>query len=425
LPALETRFDKTQLLAQFDRIHESMKAADGRPIPKFEKIEKPSRPIHPWIYLPVEIKARELESKALVAREAAEAGFRVVIGAIWLMHPMAAHFPPGVVLFKSVNGMDVGNIALWAGHGHMTAVLDEEIFGIKATPAYIAATTHPHIAVVTDLVCAQGSAYAEAFPYSAEVKVTGNPRTLMYQTSMGDDILVCLQSGNINNNGRTFDEMVRQVLSAAMPLKSAGGQAWVDILRSSIAHECDTLPLVRSSIDALAASFPTHRIVVRPHPVEDPSIWVFDKPNIVLDDRRSVIESLQHAGCLVYVSGCTTGLDAYLAGVPAVRLGRGGVGISAEMHAEALTPEAAVEAVQNAKPWEGRIEDHFGPVTLAKELMQMQRDNPADGTPSITARVKAEPQEFHRRKFPDTSPEEIEALLGRKVSQIAWNTFLV
>ncbi len=418
-------FDKSDLLSQFDEVFESVRAADTRSVPKFFDVKKSPKRVHPWLYLPIEVRARELDAKALIAKEAAEQGFRVVIGAIWLMQAWAPYLPPGIVLFKSVNGLDAKNMEMWSEHGHMIAVLDEEIFGIKCAPEFIAATTHPYVAARADLVCAQGRAYAEAFPYPANVKVTGNARTQTYKPSNGDDILVCLQSGNINNNGRSFADMVKQVLESSMPLTSPEGQGWAAILKSSIAHECDQLPLVLGTIDALAEAFPSRRIVIRAHPVEDPSTWAFDKPNVSFDTRGSIIESLQSAGSLVFVSGCTTGLDAYLAGVPAVRLGTGGHGISADMHTGVSTPEEAVWAVEQAQLWSGSIGEHLAPVGIVPELVRLYRDNPLGGTPSLTKRVRAEPLDFHRRKFPDTSPEEIVARVGRPVKQIAWNTFLI
>ncbi len=418
-------FDKAELLSRFDEIFEVVRVSDTRSVPRFSDVTKTPKKIHPWLYLPVEVKARELEAKALIAKEAAEQGFRVVIGAIWLMQAWAPYLPPGISLFKSVNGLDASNMEMWSRHGHMTAVLDEEIFGIKCTSEFIAATTHPHVAAWADLVCAQGVSYADAYPYPANVKITGNARALTYKPSSGDDILVCLQSGNINNNGRSFADMVKQVLESAMPLSSPEGRGWAEILRSSIAHECDQLPLVLGTIDALADAFPSRRVVVRAHPVEDPSTWVFNKPNVSFDTHRSIIDSLQNAGSLIFVSGCTTGLDAYLAGVPAVRLGTGGHGISADMHTGVLTPEDAVNAVRQGHIWGGSIGDHLAPVTIVKELLQLYRDNPSGEAPSFTKKVKAEPLDFHRRKFPDTSAEEISGLVGKPVKQIAWNTFLI
>jgi hypothetical protein len=300
------------------------------------------------------------------------------------------------------------------------------MFGIKATPDYIGATVHPHAAGVADLICAQGPAYARAFPYPAPVRVTGNPRSLTYakRTSPGEDILVCLQSGNINNHGRTFEAMVGTSLELGPSLRSPQGLAWAGILRSSIAQECDILPLVKDTIAALAAAFPDRRIAVRPHPVEDPAAWTFAQQNVVLSAEGSISESLQNARVAVFVSGCTTGLDAYLAGVPAVRLGAGGHGISGDMHVEARSAADAVEAVRKAETWQGSITDHLAAPDVISPLAELYRAHATGGGLRISVPTGFEPSEFRRRKFPDTSDDEMQGLLGRPIQRIGWNTFL-
>ena len=183
-------------------------------------------------------------------------------------------------------------------------------------------------------MCAQGPSYAAAFPYPVKLHVTGNLRVQTYRKSHGTDILVCLQSGNINSNGRSFEAMVEKTLELGPPLGTPAGRAWAHILRSSIAHECDLLPLVRASIDALADAFPQRRVVVRPHPVEYPSIWSTDRSNVMIDANNSITDALLKPPALSCSwSGCTTGLDAYLANVAAVRLriGRSWPRISSRM----------------------------------------------------------------------------------------------
>jgi surface carbohydrate biosynthesis protein len=310
----------------------------------------------------------------------------------------------------------------------MTAALDEEVFGITPSRGYLAATTHPHAAALSDLVCAQGPAYARAFPYPSKLAVTGTPRTLTYKQVKGgggDDILVCLQFGNINNNGRTFDKMVADTLGLCASLATENGAAWAKILRDAIAQECDALPLMRQTIDALAAAFPHRRVVVRPHPVEDPSLWSFAQSNVVIDRNHSVLESMATSAVAVYVSGCTTGLDAYLSGLPAVRLGTGGHGVSAHMNAAVTTPAEAVEAVRRAEKWPGGLDDFFAPLNLVPALQELWRNNRATGTAAINGKVNAVPKDVHLRKFPNTAAAEVEALVGKPVRELGWNTFLI
>ncbi len=421
--------DKASLLATFDEVFDAARNAGAHTSPRFDQIVKPKRSAHRILYLPVEIKARELASKALIARAALERGFNVIMGATWVMNGWSANLPPGIALFKSSNAMDARNMAAWVDHGHLTAVLDEEVFGIDVTREYLLATMHPHVAALADVICAQGKNYAAAFPYPANIHITGNPRTLTYGTSRGDDILVCLQSGNINHTAiksHGLAHVVEAVLNlSAFPLSTPEGARWADIFRSSIVHECDMLPLVHETIDALANAFPHRRIRVRPHPIEDPSLWTCSQPNVVLDGSGGIVDVLKSAGTVVFVSGCTTGLDAYLGGVPAVRLGSGGHGISAHMHVEVNTADEAVAAVRRAEKWNGNLESHFSPADVMTPLFRLYKENQATGEAALTHGVNYTPQAYQLQKFPETSADEVSALIGRPVRQMAWNTWFV
>jgi len=429
------QFDKALHLAGFDKIFAGLRASDTRVLPKFTDIQKPPRRVAPLIYLPVEVKARELEAKVIIARDMLASGFNVVIGAAWLISYLALRLPPGIMLTKTLNANDAKNMEAWVRHGHLIAATDEEAFGIAAARDFIEATTHPHAAALADMVCAQGVAYARAYPYPGDIRISGNPRTLTYAPSQGDDILVCLQSGNINPAGKSFVSLVKTTLMlSAYPLTSPQGAAWAEILRSSIAHECDALPLVMGTIEALAQAFPNRTIKVRPHPIEDLATWAFNRPNIILDTSSSIIEAMRTAGALVYVSGCTTGLDAHLAGIPAVRLGSGGHGISARMHTQADTPGEAVAAVRQAVRWNGNLEDHLAPVSLVAHLRALYEKNAGGpvslsdvtaGAEEVMRIVNFAPEDFHRRKFPDMSAADMSALIGRPATPLAWNTFLL
>jgi hypothetical protein len=164
---------------------------------------------------------------------------------------------------------------------------------------------------------------------------------------------------------------------------------------------------------------------VRPHPVEDPSIWSFTQSNVVVDQNHSALESMATSAVAVYVSGCTTGLDAYLSGLPAVRLGTGGHGVSAHMNAPATTPAEAVEAVRRAEKWTGGLGEFFAPLALIPKLQELWRNNRATGAAAITGKPNAVPRDVHLRKFPHTSAAEMESLVGMPVREIGWNTFMI
>jgi hypothetical protein len=73
---------------------------------------------NPFLYLPVEVAARELDAKLLLAAFAVGAGYEVIIGQKWLMQRNFGRMPPGIVLFKTLTAVDAK--AMQAAHaaGH-------------------------------------------------------------------------------------------------------------------------------------------------------------------------------------------------------------------------------------------------------------------------------------------------------------------
>src|SRR5262245_43090173 len=135
-----THFKAEHLLAEFDKVAAHVAKADTRKLQKFSDVKKTRRLIHPLLYLLVEVKARELASKAIIARQAAEQGLNVVIGATWSITAM--QLPPGIMFLKTMNHLDAYNMSILIQRGHQLAAMDEESFGIAASKRYIGATTH-------------------------------------------------------------------------------------------------------------------------------------------------------------------------------------------------------------------------------------------------------------------------------------------
>ena len=141
-------------------------------------VRRPSR----ILYLPVEVKARELQAKSWLADAAAAAGFSVVIGSSWNIQLQGgADLPPGVVLFKTLNHLDAANMRRFKAAGHVIAALDEEAFGRSTDETTLRLNVHPDALGEADLVMVQGAAQrdlmARVFPEAADkIVVTGSPR---------------------------------------------------------------------------------------------------------------------------------------------------------------------------------------------------------------------------------------------------------
>lgn len=407
------------------------KEADLNPV-VLPKVNRLKRSVGRILYLPIESKARELRSKAIIARQAAERGFKVVLGNTWALVSAFKLFSPGVILFKTLNALDANNIALWVQHGHMTAALDEEMFGVHPTPEYLMGTVHPAAVDAVDVLCVQGENHAGAFADKSKIRITGNPRVLTYPKSKatGGDILVCNAAGTINHTYlKTMSraEFVERMLRwAPSPMNTPNGRAWRDLTKEWIAWELTQRDLFATTVQALSSAFPDRRIRIRPHPAESWEAWRVGG-NVVMDRSDSITTALSGAELMLYVSGCTTGLDANLSGVPALRLGSGGFGVSARINLHAPTPEDAIKLIKDgAVRW--RQEDlsaHFAPVTIMDTLERLYAENAGGPEPALTKVPIATPNEGILRKFPTTSAAEISALAGRPATELSWNLFAI
>ena len=65
-----------------------------------------SRPIGPFLYLPIEVASRELQAKLLLAHAAVARGYEVVIGWKRMINKNLRYMPPGIVMFKTLTAND-------------------------------------------------------------------------------------------------------------------------------------------------------------------------------------------------------------------------------------------------------------------------------------------------------------------------------
>jgi len=85
-------------------------------------------------------------------------------------------------------------------------------------------------------------------------------------------------------------------------------------------HKQSVLGDFKKMIPALERSFPAHVIVVRPHPTENPAVYrevASTCERVRVTNEGNVVPWLLATKALVH-NGCTTGVEAYVMGVPAV-----------------------------------------------------------------------------------------------------------
>ena len=84
----------------------------------------------PIVYLPIDIKDRELNSRLLLALDLLKRGFVVLVGVGHEMILRQDYLPPGILLVKGLNAVQCAMMRDFGAMGHQIMAIDEEALGI-------------------------------------------------------------------------------------------------------------------------------------------------------------------------------------------------------------------------------------------------------------------------------------------------------
>jgi surface carbohydrate biosynthesis protein len=290
-----------------------------------------------WLLLPVEVKARGLEGRVFLGAHAVARGWKVVVGRKNRLNGAVRDLPRGLYFDKSIQSLALGQIRYIRALGNTYAAIDEEgLVHEGGAAAYVKRRFNHDTLAETRAFCCWGDAQAEvvrdAQPDLADrVVVTGNPRVDLWRPEMhalhrravdeiradvGRFVLVPSNFANVigaDGPERTarFGEITGHY---GDPAERARFARYLG-LRSGI------LDRLGPALVTLARSLPDgHSVVVRPHPSEDHAHWerlAADEPRIVVRFEGPLTPWLLAADCVVH-SNCTSGVEAAVAGVPAI-----------------------------------------------------------------------------------------------------------
>jgi surface carbohydrate biosynthesis protein len=291
------------------------------------------------VYLLIEEVNRELLSRLLIGRAAAELGHPVLIGQQWWMAANFGALPPGVVLFKGNNRIQALFMQQARKAGHAVASIDEESF-VSSSATEIAAQYHALAEEHCEVFFAQGQfqrdAIAARFPAAADrIVTTGNPRADLlrdshfrpldpmverYREEKGPYIL-------INTNFTTINPKLGDVYSYYQTCLRIGvlddpKTTPFDRFMTWCAWERENLKAIVQLIRMLSQSQDKRRVVLRPHPSERGDVWIdrmAEMPTVDVVMNGDHLAWIDRSDVLLH-SGCSTGLEAYLLGRSAVSL---------------------------------------------------------------------------------------------------------
>ncbi|MGD8393110.1 MAG: hypothetical protein PVH74_16365 [Desulfobacterales bacterium] len=294
------------------------------------------------LLIPVENQVRELDPKLLFACVAAERGFTSVIGSRREMDFNIDMFPPSIYLSKSMTVRSLLFFRVANKFGHDIVTWDEEALVHLPPETYFSRRLDPRSIRYVSHLFAWGEENAELWrqyrylPDFIPIHVTGNPRTDMlrpelrsfyeneveqFKSKYGDFILINTNFNHINAFGPDMNLFKPVKIPGQKPAfgRAARGMSrdYAEGLRN---HKQAIFDQFKKLVPELEQAFPEYNIVMRPHPTENHDVYkkiASECERVFVTNEGNVIPWLMATNALIH-NGCTTGVEAYMLGVPAI-----------------------------------------------------------------------------------------------------------
>ena len=293
------------------------------------------------IYVKIEILARELEGRLLLALAAAERGHRVLLGDLTALLSHRLWLPPGVFHDKSLtpSASKMAFHARLRDRGFLVTSQDEEhgLLDEFGTWADFAARRFSHDSLAQAERCFMWGPHdhdtlTALHPGQTDrIVLTGSPRVDLWRPELADfyanralpgidpsrPFLLLAHQGAIVMDHNPF----WQRIADQRPRYFRGDdddreRGWYRRCAGEVRYLEHLVPAIR----AIARANPETQVVIRPHPLDAEGSWralVGDLPNLVIT-REGMASAWVRRAHLVIHNGSTVGFEAAAAGVPLV-----------------------------------------------------------------------------------------------------------
>lgn len=264
-----------------------------------------------WLYLPVEVKVRELDAKLLLAYYAAIKGYTIVIGEHKMVELAAEHYPPGVFFSKGYP-KHIGKQVITNAreNRHKIVELDEEGLIIQDKKTYLQDRASIEVQTKLEHIYCWGRFQEQIVTGSSpavanKCHVTGSPRMDLLKPKY--------RQLYVEDVKRISDRFAPFILvntrfsqyNAVSGIKETHPQSMYT--KSLYEHFVQM-------IKDVSKKFPEVNIVVRPHPGENFAVYkqTFSSyPNVYVIHEGNIIKWLMAAGVVIH-NGCTSSIEAFL-----------------------------------------------------------------------------------------------------------------
>ena len=296
----------------------------------------------PLLLIPVENQVRELDPKLLLACIAARKGFSSVIGSRRELEFRIDSYPKSIYLSKSMTRRSLRFFRITRKFGHKIVAWDEEALVHLPPETYFSRRLHPDSIKKVSHLFAWGQDNVELWrqyghlPDDLPIHNTGNPRNDMLRPEMhsfyekevqelrrrySDFILVNTNFNHVNAFGPDLNlfkpvkekDEIPQFGRAARGMSREYAQGLWD-------HKHAVFKSFRKVLPKLDQAFPNLNIIIRPHPTERHEVYkdiAARCSRMYVTNEGNVVPWIL-ATRLVLHNGCTTGVESFVMGVPAI-----------------------------------------------------------------------------------------------------------
>lgn len=289
------------------------------------------------IYLHVEISARELDSKLLLAVVAAARGHRVLVSDLRsIVHGAnSGRLPPGIFHTKSLTptSQKITRHAKLTNKGFVITSIDEEGGLIDYGYDKFARERYSEESIdQASAVFCWGADDAKTlkflYPHQAEkIHETGSPRADLWRPLFVDfwerpkdapkKPFLLVSSNFSANSVRPLDHTIDLWRQTGMLERNPG--TIVELLEK-YSEDYRMMSAFVQGIEQLAKHNIGYDVVLRPHPVERIELWrelLRGIPNVHVIRHGSITAWVNHAFAVMH-NGCTTAIEAAVSGTPVV-----------------------------------------------------------------------------------------------------------
>lgn len=287
-----------------------------------------------WLFLPIEVKAREFEAKVLLSCFAAEEGWGVFIGKNNFNLKLNG-VPQGVYMDKSIAPNKHQVLAKQVSSGNILVCLDEEGVVYKSEDEFCRQRLSEENLAITSKVFAWGHEQCRIMKDFSQVNqnkfvITGNARMDLLRPEFrgffqkkcdrirdqfGSYVLIPSNFSAPNHAcGPNF--IVEQFKACGY----AEGEEELALLTERISYQRRIFESFLEMLPVLSHRFPKINFVVRPHPGDNHEVWqksIESLPNVFSVFEGSSTAWIMGAEAIIHNS-CTSAVEASALGIPVI-----------------------------------------------------------------------------------------------------------